>query len=455
MAVIESESKIDLGKDESETLDYFLRCNYINKQLITEEKYFIKYMGDRWSDLSQSQKDALLDLLYVDDKIRNPYMKSNVSKNYSEADSKPNDEDSYGVPNSFPRLFINSGQKINVDFENDLWTWRDEHSGPFSWMSRSQQDLTLADFDEENISKPQPKLLKIDVEADNQRKAPQQFSHAGDAWTADIIDDFKKKEQQIILTPKITYPEKMKNKHFLEEVNPAFNESCENLPNGSPTTFDKSDMNNRISKSSVVSGHKVDDNHKTQNSSLKKNKNMGSVNRSSVNGTIADNVLLHKRDTELSDSKRGFCNTVMESEWSTFVGAKNLPLAPEPMVMDRSDVKITDSPYQGDDVRLIQASPSSTQQTSYLSPAHSEWSEESTPDHTTYLLKGMQSPQHHRKTSNPLIESKHSQDEVPSLDADEILKVERKGDKIIVTTENQRNSDADIPTTGFDFLDNW
>ncbi|KAK0050750.1 hypothetical protein Bpfe_019874 [Biomphalaria pfeifferi] len=442
MAVVESESDgtAFLEKNESDRLDYFMRCGYLNKQLVTEEKYFIKYMGNRWKDLSQHQKDALLDLLNVDDKTRNFYKNDFLNKTYG----SKSDEDN--VQSSFPRLFVNSGQKINVDFENDLWTWRDEHSGPFSWMSRSQQDLTLADLDEENISKPQPRLPKIDVEAETQKKAPLQYSHAGDSWSVDVISNYKKKEPQIRITPKHSYPEKIKNKHFLEEVNPAFNESCENLPK-------TSQPESTNGKPFIVSGHKNGINDKDQHLTSKEVGNKGSLIKSSLAGDILPN----KDNVETTDSKRGFSNAVMESEWSTFVGAKSLPLAPEPMVMDRSEsVKLTDSPYQGDDVCLIQSSPSSSQQATVISPVHSEWSEESTPDHTTYLLKGMQSPQHHRKT-HPIAEFKNTKEtnDLPDLDADEVLKVELKGDTIIVTTDNPNNPETDIPTTGFDFLDNW
>ncbi len=46
----------------------------------------------------------------------------------------------------FPKYFVNCGEKIVIDFEHEGgWTWRDEHSGPFSWMTRSQQELNILD----------------------------------------------------------------------------------------------------------------------------------------------------------------------------------------------------------------------------------------------------------------------------------------------------------------------
>ncbi|KAJ8308609.1 hypothetical protein KUTeg_013483 [Tegillarca granosa] len=35
-----------------------------------------------------------------------------------------------------------------------FWTWQDEHSAPFSWKSKSQQDLTLLDLEPEQMAKP-------------------------------------------------------------------------------------------------------------------------------------------------------------------------------------------------------------------------------------------------------------------------------------------------------------
>ncbi len=44
----------------------------------------------------------------------------------------------------FPKYMVNCGEKNVIDFEHEGgWTWRDEHSGPFSWMTRSQQELNI------------------------------------------------------------------------------------------------------------------------------------------------------------------------------------------------------------------------------------------------------------------------------------------------------------------------
>ncbi len=71
------------------------------------------------------------------------------------AEISPDDENA--GPVVFPRYRVSCGEKIIIDFEHSGSTWRDEHSGPFSWMTRSQQDLTLAEIFGEELSQSERK----------------------------------------------------------------------------------------------------------------------------------------------------------------------------------------------------------------------------------------------------------------------------------------------------------
>ncbi|XP_059148268.1 uncharacterized protein C1orf198 homolog isoform X2 [Physella acuta] len=382
-------------RKEQTFFDYLLKSNYLNKQIASLANHFVNYMGDRWYELQNKQKDALLDLLFVDDDIRLLYNRTLLLKNVSKTSFNDNlngvssDHDRTDCnysPETFPRLYINSGQKINVDFENDLWTWRDEHSGPFSWMSRSQQDLTLADLDSENVGKPQPKSQRLDQ---SQRSVPQ-FTELSNSWTTDVLENYRKQLRDL-------------------------------TPSGSILAWQKA------AEPAVCSKKK-------------------SWSKKVLERATSEARLLHEEEGEAHED-----NHLVE--WSTFVGESG-QLAPTDMSMDRGLDEsravcpvVQTSPVASRTV--VQTSPVASRTVVLPSPAHSDWSMESSPDHNTHLLKGMQSPVHHRQ-------------EVLHLGppAEEILRVELDKDQRTLSTalvaDGAPADGADeMPTTGFDFLDNW
>ena len=95
---------------------YFSKGNNLNKHILTQEKSLAKYLGERWNSLPQDKKDILVDFLLVDDDVRHEHVHTNDdvagSRSYSHISSD--------LQESFPRLNLNSGQKINVDFESDV-----------------------------------------------------------------------------------------------------------------------------------------------------------------------------------------------------------------------------------------------------------------------------------------------------------------------------------------------
>ncbi|CAG5132202.1 unnamed protein product [Candidula unifasciata] len=440
---------------------YFSRTSYISKRILAEEKTFLKHLGNQWNELPTKHRNDLLDLLFVDDPIRASYH-SCYADRVAAADV---------VQESFPRLYISSGNKINVDFENDLWTWRDEHSGPFSWMSRSQQDLTLLDLEPENISKPQPKSLRGDTDDDKvQKVAEPQFTQPSSSWCHSIVDDFRKNEQNVVLTPSNSMT-------LLGVTTDSSNDDDANLDGGNPATSCQPRVSSQGgvtdgSNSFSASDKKYDGKDKNRSPSPKKIVRTGSFKKSpSKNVDSGEQKLIVCDEPEMDDRTNAFSNPVMESEWSNFVGptgddlssnTQDSPVtsAPESMAMDRgSDVSC--SP-KGEYISLIEQSysPARTSSRTVTSPAISEWSAQSTPDHTTHLLKGMQSPVHHRHpVPQPIkLSSANCKDlpaELETEESEEVLRVEKEGDKIVVTTQVENKRDSDIPVTGFDFLDEW
>ena len=102
-------AEVDDGLPDKYIQSYFARNSRLNGSILTKENTLSKYFGNNWNDLPQDRKELLLDFLLVDDKIRNVF--DEVSSTHAHENK---------VLESFPRLYLNSGQKINVDFESDV-----------------------------------------------------------------------------------------------------------------------------------------------------------------------------------------------------------------------------------------------------------------------------------------------------------------------------------------------
>lgn len=119
--------------------DYFASMNHLARKMIEYNESVKEMYRDAWDGLSWEQQEQLIDQHIID---------PNIVAKYS---SWKRSEEPL---NCFPVFKINSGEKVIVDFEHDDgWTWTDEHSAPFSWKTKSQQDLTLADLDDANGAK--------------------------------------------------------------------------------------------------------------------------------------------------------------------------------------------------------------------------------------------------------------------------------------------------------------
>ncbi|XP_035825112.1 uncharacterized protein LOC101845233 isoform X2 [Aplysia californica] len=343
------------------------------------------------------------------------------------------------------------------------------------------------DLEPDNVSKPQPKTARVDTEAEeNVKKAEAQFGYPSSSWCHDVISEYKKHEREVSVSPttSMNFSAAARVEAKPEEVNPAFEGSCEDLPAtaDSAQAVEKEGQTTACNSGPEKKGRGRDRNKRSP--SPKKILRSGSVKKSPSRS--GEQQLISREDADADDSQHAFSNPVMESEWSTFVGdggqeAYSSPepvamvtTAPEGMSMERGAEPYCDSPYRGDQDYLLQHSESPSLRSTAAATSSTQlshnWSEESTPDHNTHLLKGLQSPV---RQSTALGHSSQyvvglpldlggapgeSTDTDPSGggEVEEVLRVEKEGENFVLTSEVQNKRDSsDLPKTGFDFLDDW
>lgn len=259
--------------------------------------------------------------------------------------------------------------------------------------------MTLADLDEENISKPQPRTVKGDTEGNRTNKiADEQFTYPVNSWSRDIIDGFKRHEKEIIITPSSS------EYFYHEEKIQAEQEDApvmEEISRTSRTARSDTERTPQAVKTDVRERRKRSPSPKKiiRSSSLKR-----SPSKASDQG---EQKLITNKNEEAYEERNTFSNPVMENEWSNFLGNEtdtdaainpmaNLKPPNEPVIqiIDRGRDALGSSPYQGDRIQLISTTDSTSQASGISahlgSPGLSSWSAESTPDHSTHLLKGMQ-----------------------------------------------------------------
>ncbi|XP_052770116.1 uncharacterized protein C1orf198-like [Mya arenaria] len=123
---------------EEKYKSYMSKVNPIASKIIKDEAILKRSLKTQWKELGLKEQEMLLDDYLVDMTVREKY--ANIEK-----------LNAYG--NCFPKMKVETGEKIVVDFDNDCWTWQDEHSSPFNWRTKSQQDLTLDDLEPDVLCK--------------------------------------------------------------------------------------------------------------------------------------------------------------------------------------------------------------------------------------------------------------------------------------------------------------
>ncbi|OWF37616.1 hypothetical protein KP79_PYT10425 [Mizuhopecten yessoensis] len=175
---------------EEKALAYFASVNPLAKKVIHETQLAKNILNEEWDGLDWKKQEEALDAFFVDRSVREKYV-TNTKDNH------------YAV--SFPKLFVQSGEKIIVDMDSDIWSWQDVHSAPFSWRSKSQQDLTLSDLDPEKLSKPQPSKgagkSKTGQENEERPTAPPEFLYHTNPsiWESDKYKNWKSDPNNFIL----------------------------------------------------------------------------------------------------------------------------------------------------------------------------------------------------------------------------------------------------------------
>ncbi|KAK3580873.1 hypothetical protein CHS0354_032935 [Potamilus streckersoni] len=300
---------------EKVALSYFSSINPLARKILKDESDLIETIGEEWDKFTFVEKESILDDFFVDVIVRQKY--AVVEK-----------KDSY--PLSFPRLKIESGEKIIVNFESDCWTWQDEHSAPFSWKSKSQEKLNLLDLEPEQFGKPtSDNTQRKDKAESKQNLAPREFSVTEtprSIWESPFLKGIQRPEYLSKLSAQqtTTQPVHIAEDSSPEAVNYAFTGSEENLSRAisSEEIYSKSSsakLNFTTSNDSDIKPPPQTKFHSKTSKSPSKSVTTKMSNSSSFskNGLSDDGVISLVR--EKNGEEHAFDNPMLNDDWSTFI----------------------------------------------------------------------------------------------------------------------------------------
>ncbi|XP_063427475.1 uncharacterized protein C1orf198-like [Mytilus trossulus] len=198
---------------------YFASINPLTRKIVQETQMVKSLFSEKWETFDEKRQDHILDDYFVHPDVRERYKDCGKGDNY---------------PISYPVLKVQMGEKIVVDETNDFWTWQDEFSGPFSWKTKSQQDLTLLDLEPEQMTRQSKTRRRSsrDLSEEASREAPKEFEvmePGKSLWNSEF-----KNLKDVVLTKahnekadiENLLPQKKlntKNDNSPEEINYAFN----------------------------------------------------------------------------------------------------------------------------------------------------------------------------------------------------------------------------------------
>ncbi|KAL3873193.1 hypothetical protein ACJMK2_036339 [Sinanodonta woodiana] len=299
---------------EKVALSYFSSINPLARKILKDESDLIETIGEEWEKFTLDEKECILDDYFVD---------VNVRQKYAVVEKK----DSY--PPSFPRLKIESGEKIIVNFESDFWTWQDEHSAPFSWKTKSQEKLNLLDLEPDQLGKPTSNNIQgKDKTESKQSPAPREFAVTEtprSIWESPFLKGIQRPEH-------LSKPSTQSATHLVhiakdpspEAVNYAFTGSEENLTTAisSEETYSQSSsakLNFTNSNDSDVRPppqtkfpSKTSKSPSKSVASKMSNSSSFSKTESSDDGVIS---LVREKNGE----EHAFDNPMLNDDWSTFI----------------------------------------------------------------------------------------------------------------------------------------
>ena len=90
---------------DARALEYFSFVNPLARKIIDDQKMLQKVVGEDWNKLDWEKQEQMIDDFMVDICVREKYANVEKLKTY---------------PSSFPNLKTETGEKIIVDFENDV-----------------------------------------------------------------------------------------------------------------------------------------------------------------------------------------------------------------------------------------------------------------------------------------------------------------------------------------------
>ncbi|KAL5008075.1 hypothetical protein ScPMuIL_013656 [Solemya velum] len=308
---------------------YFSDLNPIAKRIIQQQEQLKCLYGSDWDKLDWGQQDELIDDFIVDTEIREKYRTVTKTQSY---------------PSSFPRLVLQTGEKIVVDTEKDLWTWRDEHSAPFSWKTKSQQDLTLLDLEPGNLCQPSPtksaKSCNRSTDEDSETfSATREFEYKeGSIWNSPFLQGTRKPASisSVYSAGSATSlrsresPQKKPSKH-IQNVNLAFKESSEDVRKNKtiiePATPDrtalKQELELKLSRTAEKSTQKSGKSPKKSKSPLKSKLPLSAHLSKSSHGESLTSLIKEPNGENKNNGRPdvGQDNpAVAGCEWSSFVG---------------------------------------------------------------------------------------------------------------------------------------
>lgn len=148
---------------------YFSSGNNLNRRILQDIETIRESYEDTWEQLDQRKKEKV-----INEHIITPEVAMQIS--------------SQEKSTSFPRLKIAAGQKMimvegnsSESGENKGYSYRDEHSSPFSWKTRSQQDLNFDVYSNSRGSTPETgsfENLEISSRRSGSSPTPDSPAHA-------------------------------------------------------------------------------------------------------------------------------------------------------------------------------------------------------------------------------------------------------------------------------------
>ncbi|XP_043286982.1 uncharacterized protein C1orf198 homolog [Venturia canescens] len=124
-----------------------------------------------WNALSTAEKNQAIDETIIQPEVALKYT------------HLKNVECRKDLPDSYPKLRIHTGLKYVIDETGSTLRWRDEHSGPFSFLTQSQMNLNLSDGSES----PDGKNCGSEYQADSSRFTSPRVE---DSSVESFLDDY-------------------------------------------------------------------------------------------------------------------------------------------------------------------------------------------------------------------------------------------------------------------------